>query len=75
MPGKDKFSKVHRFHPILIYYGMGVEEDGDAGRWGTRERRLGVEGLQESRTVMEESNKGKMKGCEGEGACWPSVQW
>lgn len=48
---------------------MCAEGDGDAGRWGTREWWLDVKGLQESRTVMEESNKGKMKGCEGEGAC------
>lgn len=37
----------------------------------------GVGGLQERETVMEESNKEKMKGRdvkEREG-CWPSVQW
>lgn len=47
MPAKDKFRKVHRFHPILIYYGIGVGGDRDAGRWGTRDWWLGVEGLQE----------------------------
>lgn len=69
------------FNPVLIYCGVGVGggEEGLLGGGRRGERWLGCpqEGPQERKTVMEEWNKGKMKGrdVEEKGGCWPSVQW